>query len=328
MRLDIRYVTRFRYDTPVTESQNELRASPATDDHQALVHYHVTTQPSSRVATYLDYWGTRVDTFGIRAPHEALEIVASATVETVRPASSAGPMLYGPQGPVPVEELGTVGFAELDQPRFADRHLEFLQRSPHVDWGRSVVAAARARRAEVDDDVVALALAIHEQVGALEYLTGETYVGVPVDEVFETGGGVCQDFAHLAIAMYRAVGVPARYVSGYLFTVDDATGEDTDTDEVQVETHAWVEVAIPGWGWLALDPTNLQAVGERHVTIGRGRDYDDVAPFRGVYSGGSEHHLEVGVTMRRLALDPLAGLPGSQRRSAAARHEQAQQAQQ
>jgi transglutaminase-like putative cysteine protease len=294
VRLDIRYTTRFRYERPVSESQNELRACPATDHRQQLVHYHVTTTPSSRVSSYLDYWGTRVDTFGVRSPHDLLEVVADATVETATP--------------VPPPEW--VSLAALEDPRFKDAHLEFLQPSAHVAPGPAVRDAAQACREGVRDDVVSLATAIHDHVAALEYRSGATYVGVSVDQVHEAGGGVCQDFAHLAIALYREVGLPARYVSGYLFAVDDATGEDGGVDEVAVETHAWVETAIPGWGWLALDPTNSQPVGERHVTIGRGRDYDDVAPFRGVFSGAADHELEVAVTMRRLAVDPRGGVPG------------------
>ena len=289
MRLDIRYLTRFRYATAISESQNELRACPATDHRQALVHYHVTTEPASRVASYLDYWGTRVDTFGIREPHAQLEVVAEATVETQ----------------VPVRPRTAVPTASLQEARFHDLHLEFLQPSPHVSWSSGVARAAHELAAGVDDDVVALAQAVHDRVADLEYRTGVTAVGVSVDEVFSEGGGVCQDFAHLAAAMLRELGVPARYVSGYLFTADDATGEDVIDDEVEVETHAWVEAAIPGWGWFALDPTNRQDVGERHVTIGRGRDYDDVAPLRGVFVGDQRHELDVSVSMRRLALAPL-----------------------
>ncbi len=294
MRLDIRYVTRFTYAGPVSESQNELRACPATDARQALVHYDVTTSPSSRVASYIDHWGTRVDTFGVRAAHEVLEVVAEATVET----APAVP----PQGPVP--------FDAVHEPTFVDDHLEHLQRSPHVAWGDGVAEAARRCRADAGDDLLDVVEAVHQRCGELEYRRGETFVGVGVDAVFEGGSGVCQDVAHLALAMYRELGIPARYASGYLFAIDDATGEDAGGDEVTVETHAWVEVAIPGYGWLALDPTNTQEVGPRHVTIGRGRDYDDVAPFRGVYTGPSEHQLEVVVTMRRLAVEPSGDVPG------------------
>ena len=89
----------------------------------------------------------------------------------------------------------------------------------------------------------------------------------------------------------------ARYVSGYFFASSDATGADVDGDEVEVQTHAWFEAAIPGWGWLALDPTNAQQVGSRHITIGRGRDYDDVPPVRGIYSGGGRPNTEASVEM-------------------------------
>ena len=293
MRLDIRYATRFRYGGPVVESQNELRACPANDAHQKVVHYRVSTTPASRVHAYFDYWGTRVDTFGIGAAHESLEVVAAATVETS--------LREAPAEVVPLSALGDAGWR--------DTHLEFLQRSPHVAWGEAVAAQARdaARGAT---DVRSVVEAVDAAVGGLEYRRGRTVVGVHVEEVLAAGAGVCQDFAHLSIAMLRVLGVPARYVSGYFFTVDDRTGSVAETDEVEVETHAWVEVAVPGYGWWAIDPTNRQHVGERHVTIGRGRDYDDVAPLRGVFNGVAEHELQVNVNMRRLALEPV-GTPGA-----------------
>jgi transglutaminase-like putative cysteine protease len=293
MRLDIRYLTRFDYGSSVVESQNELRACPASDEHQQVAHYRVTTVPASRVSSYVDYWGTRVDTFGIAASHEQLEVVAAATVETApRPIPDDG---------IPLDALEDAGWR--------DAHLEYLQRSPHVAWAQPV--ATRAREiADGTTDVRGLIAAVEAAVGSLEYRRGRTVVGVHVEEVLAAGAGVCQDFAHLTIAMLRVLGVPARYVSGYFFTVDDSSGEGSVADEVEVETHAWVEAAVPGFGWWAIDPTNRQPVGERHVTIGRGRDYDDVAPLRGVFNGAPEHILEVNVTMRRLALRPL-GTPGA-----------------
>jgi transglutaminase-like putative cysteine protease len=157
----------------------------------------------------------------------------------------------------------------------------------------------------------------------LTYRPGATYVGVGVDEVLGRGEGVCQDYAHLAVSMCRSIGVPARYVSGYLFTEKDDTGDDVEADEVTVQTHAWFEAAIPGVGWLALDPTNRQAVGLRHVKIGHGRDYDDVSPLRGTYSGRPQATLAVVVEMRR-----LAGAPQHQARHPAALHQQEAQQQQ
>ena len=292
MRLDIRYATRFSYGGAVVESQNELRACPANDEHQHLVHYQVTTSPASRVSSYVDYWGTRVDTFGVRAAHDALEVVAAATVETLE--------RVPPDLEVPLTALDEAGWRDL--------HLEHLRRSPHVAWGAGVEAFARDLVAGTND-VLARVAAVDAGVGGLEYRRGRTAVGVPVEDVLAQRAGVCQDFAHLMIAALRVLGVPARYVSGYFFTSDDATGADVEGDEVEVETHAWVEAAVPGVGWVAVDPTNRLPVGPRHVAIGRGRDYDDVAPMRGVFNGAVGHDLEVSVTMRRLALEPL-GRPG------------------
>jgi transglutaminase-like putative cysteine protease len=284
--LDIRYRCAFEYGALVHESQNELRACPVSDARQTLLGYRVTTSPASRVFSFENYWGTRVDTFGVREPHIFLEVVAEATVET-----RSTPLL-----------TTSPTFESLGKPAFVEEHWEYLERTPHADWTTEVAKEAGAQVELTGPEVVSAALGIHRRVGTLlSYRPGTTYVGVGVDEVLHRGEGVCQDYAHLAVAMCRSVGIPARYVSGYLFTDKDDTGEDVDGDEVTVQTHAWFEAAIPGVGWLALDPTNRQAVGLRHVKIGHGRDYDDVSPLRGTYSGPRNATLEVSVEMRRLA---------------------------
>lgn len=286
MRLDIRYRCSFEYGELVHESQNELRACPLTDHRQTVLSYRVTTSPAARVFSFEDYWGTRVDAFGIREPHIFLEVVAEATVET-----RSSPLL----ATSPTME-------ELRSPAFLEEHWEYLQPSAHVAWDEQVEGEARSQVELTGPDVVSVALGVHRRVGSLlRYAPGATYVGVELREVLARGEGVCQDYAHLAVGMCRASGIPARYVSGYLFTDDDATGADVDSDEVSVQTHAWFEAAVPGLGWLALDPTNRQTVGLRHVKIGHGRDYDDVQPLRGAYTGSPEAKLDVSVEMRRLA---------------------------
>jgi transglutaminase-like putative cysteine protease len=295
MRFDIRYSCRFVYDDLVRESQNELRACPLSDEHQHLVAYRVQTTPPSRVLSFTDWWGTRVDAFGVREPHLVLDVVAEATVETrPRPMVTADPRL-----------------ATLDDVAFRDAHAEYLERTPHANWGPEVAEAAARVAASAGGGVVSQLLAIHRFVHShLVYAPGTTYVGVPIDEVFARGQGVCQDFAHLAVAMCRSVGIPARYVSGYLFTSDDATGADTTGDDVvEVQTHAWFEAAVPGFGWVALDPTNGRDVQLRHVAIGRGRDYDDVPPLNGVFAGEAGHVLEVAVEIRRVGAGPAAPAP-------------------
>jgi len=286
VRLDIRYRCSFEYDELVHESQNELRACPTSDDRQSLLGYRVTTTPPARVFSFEDYWGSRVDTFGVREPHIFLEVLAEATVET-----RSTPLITDSPSLDAVRELA-----------FVEDHIEYLERTPHADWDVSIAEDACAQLELTGPDVVSVVLGIHRRVGALlQYRPGTTYVGVGVDEVLARGEGVCQDYAHLAVAMCRSVGIPARYVSGYLFTDDDAGGEDAEGDEVRVQTHAWFEAAVPGVGWLALDPTNRQVVGMRHVKIGHGRDYGDVPPLRGTYSGRPEATLEVSVEMRRLS---------------------------
>jgi transglutaminase-like putative cysteine protease len=285
MKFELRYRTVFTYDDLAIESQNELRACPTSDETQRLLDYRVTVEPKARVYSFVDAWGTRVDSFGVRRPHKRMEVTAEASVEThPRPLPGAAPRM-----------------ASLLEASFVDNHIFFLQRDRNTDYGRGVEQAA-ARQVDIaGDDVVSTVLAVHRFVRtALEYVPGATEVGIEVEDVLAGGVGVCQDHAHLAVAMCRSLGIPARYVSGYLFTDDDSTGGGTDADTVVVQTHAWFEAAVPGWGWLSLDPTNGRVVGERHVKIGHGRSYDDVQPLRGVFLGPDSSEVHPLVEIRRL----------------------------
>lgn len=286
VRYEIAYRTSIQYDDIVRGSQNEVRACPISDEFQQLIAYRVSTQPSTRVLSYVDYFGTRVDTFGVREPHVALDITAEASVETLpRPLVTVSPRM-----------------ADLEQPAFRDEHTEYLAPSAHTSWDDDIAAAAARIAAVTGDDVVGIVLALHRFVHtSLRYTPGATYIGVDVNEVLAKAQGVCQDYAHLAVALCRSVGIPARYVSGYFFAASDATGEDAAGDAIEVQTHAWFEAAIPEWGWLALDPTNAQQVGQRHIAIGHGRDYDDVPPVRGVYSGHGRPATQAVVEIRRHA---------------------------
>ena len=133
-------------------------------------------------------------------------------------------------------------------------------------------------------------------------MRGVTYVGSTVEDLLEAGGGVCQDFVHLALILLRRHGIASRYVSGYLF----AAPPDGGADSVEVDTHAWFELLLPDGGergepvWVGLDPTNRARADERYVKIGHGRHYDDVPPIKGVYRGVGEAELSASVTMTRL----------------------------
>ena len=284
MRLDICYRTKFAFDAPVRESQNELRACPVTNERQQLLSYRVTVEPSARMLSFTDYWGTRVDHFGVTESHGDLEVVAEASVETQDPpAHSAASAM---------ESLG--------DPDFLNEHDEFLKPTRHTDWDEAMVQRARELAEAGGSDVVGAVSQLNEFVGdRLAYEPGTTEIGQPIADVLANGVGVCQDYAHLAVALCRSIGIPARYVSGYLFSSNDRTGS-IEGDFVRVQTHAWFEAAVPGQGWLPLDPTNRLAVGRQHVKIGHGRDYDDVPPLRGVYSGPGIPEVDASVEIRRM----------------------------
>ena len=315
MRLDISYRTRFAFDAPVRESQNEMRACPVSDERQQLLNYRVIVEPSARMLSFTDYWGTRVDHFGVTDTHIVLEVTAEASVETQDPP----PVATGP----PLDTLKS--------PEFRDRHEEFLKRSHHTDWNEDMAQAARTLAEANGSNVASAVMEVSHYVGnKLTYQPGATDIGEPIADIAAKGVGVCQDYAHLAVALCRSIGIPARYVSGYLFSSDDRTGN-IDGDLVRVQTHAWFEAAVPDLGWLPLDPTNQLAVGRQHVKIGHGRDYDDVPPLRGVYSGPGTPTVEASVEIRRMdpTRPPTAPMqPSLQRPVQVPRTRQQQQQQQ
>jgi transglutaminase-like putative cysteine protease len=280
MDISLRYVTHFVYTSPVWESHNSLRACPVDGDGQRLVDYQLIIEPSVPVFSYTDSWGTQVDIFDVPQQHSELVVTAMARVETLAPALPiSGPL------------AGTADMSYIE-----DGWL-FLQPTRHTRWGEEIATAAKDALG-ASTDVIEIANSIQGVVhDRVVYRTGATDIGIDLDRIWQEKVGVCQDFAHLTIAMLRSVGIASRYVSGYFYASDPTNVGSADTDEIVVATHAWVELAVPGWGWWAIDPTNASPVGERHVKIGHGRDYDDVTPLRGVYYGESEHHLAAEVTM-------------------------------
>jgi len=259
-----------------------MRVRPKDMVSQRVLAHRLTCDPPARILSFTDYWGTTVDHLGLVFEHDHLEVVAEAAVETRE---------YQAPADGPVEALR--------DPEFQLDHAELLAPSSHVRWDHNIASVAHQAEQEADD-VVSL---VHGTVAAtrslISYERNSTRIGIPLTELVEGGRGVCQDYAHLNIALLRSVGVPARYVSGYLFAVDETKADD-HAEIVAVQTHAWVQAFLPSGEWLSVDPTNDQEVGERHVVIGFGRDYDDVAPVRGVYAGDGKPSVDASVEMRRM----------------------------
>jgi transglutaminase-like putative cysteine protease len=271
-RLRVAHETRFDYDAPARASYNELRLSPRTERHQTALETRIVTVPPAPQYTYIDYWGTQVVAFNIDRGHEALSITGSALVDTQRATDPED------------ATWGDVADASLTM-------ADHLSHKLYTEPGPELTAlAARLRRSRPLDTARQILDHTHH---ALRYVRGVTDVHTSAHEAFVDGAGVCQDFAHLALAMTKSVGLPSRYVSGYFHPDADATiGE-----EISGESHAWVEVWTGSW-W-GYDPTNDCAVGERHVAIGRGRDYSDVPPVKGIYAGDATHTMDVGVRITR-----------------------------
>lgn len=278
-RLQITHSTRYTYSAPVAQSYNEARLEPRSDRHQAVLSSRVEVEPSTRVVRHVDYWGSVVHHFDVQVPHRSLTIVGRAMVET-------GTELAQP---------GDASWADLADEATRDQFEELLAPTPTVTWDGEITAAAAAIRAASAGPADAADAAVAWVHDRLAYQPGSTHVLTTVDEVLTHGSGVCQDFAHVALALLRALGIPAWYVSGYLHPREDA-----EVDEPIVgESHAWV-AAFTGSVW-PLDPTSLKPVAERHVRVAAGRDYHDVAPFRGIYAGHAEQSLAVEVELVRRA---------------------------
>lgn len=283
-RIAVRHRTGYHYATAVRSSYNEARMTPASGRGQHALESRLDVTPGARPLHYVDYWGTLVDAFDVHVPHTDLVVTASSVVETASVLDDPAP----------------VGWDVVRAPRTSDRYTELLAWSRFVVAEPEVAAAGAAFAAQLPPAQAALEAVAwaHQQ---LRYERGSTGVNTTSAQARAAGTGVCQDFTHVTLAVLRAMGMPARYVSGYLYPGSDT---DADTGGTAVgastvgESHAWVEF----WcgDWVPADPTNLSAVGERHVVVARGRDYADVRPLSGVYHGPPAESLGVEVALTRL----------------------------
>ena len=277
-RLQITHQTLVGYHGEVRRSYNEARMTPVALAGQVVLEAGLTTDAQVPVWSYRDYWGTHVSAFDVQAPHEELLITARATVETSEPKPHAAPLSW----------------PDLRARSSDGRLLEFVMPTPRTSISGELAEAARKRVAGLDPLAAAAEIAawVHDHV---EYMPGSTGVQTSAQEAWEQCQGVCQDIAHLTVAMLREIGMPARYVSGYLYPKPDAQPGDVVTGQ----SHAWVEYWTGEWA--ACDPTNAAFVGEQHVVVATGRDYSDVPPLKGIYHGAPSRTMEVAVTLSRLA---------------------------
>jgi transglutaminase-like putative cysteine protease len=326
MLLEIRHLTQYHYAEPVRASVMELWAQPQKNPRQRLISFELEVEPSAQLFSYVDAFGNAVYHFDVPQPHDRLAIESRAAVET--------------EAPAPLPDHLDLGEWERMKSNFVQGEcFDFLY--PHGFAIETPALAAfiaehdleRLRRA---DPLTAVKTLMETLYAAFSYQPGVTGADSPIDEALKAKRGVCQDFAHIMIAICRSWGIPARYVSGYLLTMRAEQGDRSDPDA----THAWVEVYLPSLHWVGFDPTNNVLAGERHVAVAVGRDYGDVPPSRGVFKGVTESELMVAVSVRRaraataepefmrMARSAFSNGGAGRRRAPSLLHEQAVQQQQ
>ncbi len=278
LRYRIAHQTVLHYDHPASSSHNEVRMTPANEPGQLTLESRLRARPITWNATYTDYWGATVMSLESLAPHDELSIEVLSTVERtdVEPVIGHG-----------------LSWEDLTDDAVTDAQLEFLARRRRTTLDREVLAEWTSGLEDLSpaETVLAVSQRVHDRV---RYVPGVTTVNSDARNTVEAGQGVCQDLTHLTITLLRHLGVPARYVSGYVCPTRGLAIGGTAVGE----SHAWLE----WWDgvWLPVDPTNMTPVALEHVVVARGRDYDDVPPMRGVYQGLGTSTLSVRVEFTRL----------------------------
>jgi transglutaminase-like putative cysteine protease len=288
MKLHVFHRTRYTYASPVRESFNEARLQPVSGARQSCHSFQLKVLPDTRLSHYPDFYFNCVHQFEITDLHKELAVEATSIVVTADAPDLTAEVLSAPLG-----EIGPLGQVE--------RCYDFLQPSTYVDVKPDIVRLAQTAVAGQTDcwqAAQAVMAHIHRE---FRYQPAATHSHTHMREVLQTRTGVCQDFAHVMLGLCRALNLPARYISGYLYNgpADRLKGAQA--------SHAWVEVYVPGRGWHGLDPTNGQIVGGRYVKVAVGRDYGDVPPVKGTYRGTGRRTLSVDVLVTRA--EELAATP-------------------
>jgi transglutaminase-like putative cysteine protease len=291
MKLEVSHRTTYSYRAPVVQSHHLLHLKPRQLACQSVLHHSLLIEPApvSR-SDIVDVFGNEACVLRLEDEHREFVVHARSTVDIV------------PQGPVKLAESvpwdTAAATARLASPAVAVDVLQYLCVSRHVpvsDDLRCLAQSAFTPNRPVLDGAMALTRHVFED---FTFDGRATDVSTPVAQVLQTRRGVCQDFAHLAIAACRSIGVPARYVSGYLMTRPPPgqiklKGADA--------SHAWFSVWSPGTGWIDFDPTNGVVPAGEHITVAYGRDYEDISPISGVLLGGGEQTMTVAVDVEAIS---------------------------
>jgi transglutaminase-like putative cysteine protease len=278
----IRHVTGFSYEPAVGESVMEVRLQPRSNTRQRCLTSSLEVNPSASVMVYRDFHGNAVHHFDIPGTHRTIEVVSEATVEML------------PR--VELDQFRGSSWDGLDELVAQGDYWEMLLPSQYARVVPRLEDLRKELKLERRDDPLSLLNEINTRIyEAFSYAPNTTRVDSPIDDALRTRQGVCQDFAHIMIALVRQLRIPCRYISGYLYHGD----KDEDRSPAGA-SHAWVEAYLGGAGWVEFDPTNNLLGCDRHIRVAVGRDYSDVPPTRGVHRGEAESELRVSVTVSKI----------------------------
>ncbi|HTS93729.1 MAG TPA: transglutaminase family protein [Stellaceae bacterium] len=285
MRYDVRHRSTYIYAQPVDLSHHMLKLTPRALGFQSVLASAIETNPSPAfMGAAADYFGNGVTFLALTEPHDRLQVEMHATVEVKFP--QPPPAETTPAWNSVRDALRTAPDTDLLEAS------EFVYESPLTPVDAEIAAYA-APSFPPDRPLLAAALDLNQRIHRDFIFDGNaTLVSTPLSEVMKRRRGVCQDFAHLTLAAHRAMGLAARYISGYIRTYHQQDGPILAGADA---SHAWVSIYCPGAGWVDLDPTNDLVVSEEHIVLAWGRDYGDISPIRGVILGGGEHTLDVAV---------------------------------
>lgn len=286
MFYSIRHVTTFHYSDPISESMMEVRLQPRTDEHQRCVRFQIVLSPKSGLNVNRDYLGNIIHNFDIPGQHEKLAITTESIVEM-----EASPLLPEALSPEAWEQYADLGrdydLYDMLMPG------KFTIMSPALESFMQEMNFVRR------DDPFSLVKEINAKIySAFDYDQTTTDVDSTIDEALLERRGVCQDYVHVMVAVLRGLGIPARYISGYLFHRQNYDRSAVDA------SHAWLEAWFPTLGWVGFDPTNNIITQDRHIRVAMGRDYADVPPTKGVFKGSADTELKVAVQVKRMEYVP------------------------
>lgn len=283
MTFQITHETHYAYHQPAAEAYLEVRLTPPERPGQRVLAHEIVVEPATDISGYTDVFGNTAGFFSVPYRHDELRITSHTAIATSL-------VELPPGADITVQETRQILHSALPE------HFAYTQWNNVVTgsreasaWARKIFQPARP----VGEAVFDLS---HQIYRHFTYRSGATDISTPLATVWRQREGVCQDFAHIALAILRAAGLPARYVCGYIETDPP---KDAKRLIGSVATHAWIEVLVPGMQWIAVDPTNDQWIGERHVAVAVGRDFRDAAPVRGTFKGSGHQTMRVSVTMKK-----------------------------